>query len=152
LSTAISGLRIVVVVRDPRAVTSAYASAPFGMDSSAALAESWSADQREALHASAELGPGRCLIVRYEDVVTDPERSLEKLRVFLGRPSVESAEDDAHGPAPEILMPWETWKANALGPVVTTRVDAWKTELSPWEADTVAAICKTEMRAFGYQD
>jgi hypothetical protein len=153
LSTAISGLRIVVVVRDPRAVTSSYASAPFGMDSPAALAESWSADQREALHASAELGPDRCLIVRYEDVVHDPEESLEKLRVFLGRPSAESAEHHvADGPAPEILMPWETWKANALRPVMTSRVEAWRTELSPRDANTVAVICKTEMRALGYQD
>ena len=152
LSSALPGLRLIAVVRDPRAVTSSYASAPFGMDSPAALAESWVADQREVLAASGALGDRRCVIVRYEDVVDHPEHALETLREFLDRP--RSADDGraASRTRPSILMPWETWKANALGPVVKNRVEAWRTELSSRDIATVTTICRSQMRAFGYED
>ena len=152
LSSALPSLRLIAVVRDPRAVTSSYASAPFGMDSSAALAESWVADQREVLAASVALGVRRCVIVRYEDVVDDPEQTLETLREFLDRPR---SSDDGRAPSrtrPSILMPWETWKVNALGPVVKNRVDAWRTELPSRDITTVTTICRSQMRAFGYED
>jgi sulfotransferase family protein len=152
LSRALPRLRLIAVVRDPRAVTSSYASAPFGMDSSAALAESWVADQREVLAASVGLGARRCLIVRYEDVVEDPERAVESIRGFLDRPPIDDAPPPGARTQPSILMPWETWKLDALGPVVKNRVDAWRTELSPRDIARVTAICGPRMRAFGYED
>jgi hypothetical protein len=152
LSRALPSLRLIAVVRDPRAVTSSYASAPFGMDSSAVLAESWVADQREVLAASVALGTRRCLTLRYEDVVEDPERALESLRGFLDRPLIDDAAPPGTRPQPSILMPWETWKLDALGPVVKNRVDAWRTELSPRDIASVTAICASQMRAFGYED
>ena len=96
LTNALSHLRIIAVVRDPRAVVNSYAAAPFGMDSPVALAESWVSDQRLVLEALSDLGKERCLVLRYEDVVQGPDTARDQLQSFLGRtPAITSDRDRA---------------------------------------------------------
>jgi hypothetical protein len=47
-------------------------------------------------------------------------------------------------------MPWEAWKAEAVGPIVLDRIDAWRRELPPGRAAVVSAICRRTMHAFAY--
>jgi hypothetical protein len=152
LARALPHLRIIAIVRDPRAVINSYARAPFGMSSHVALAESWSWDQRLVLAAQRELGDRRCLVMKYEDVVEDPDAARDNLRGFLcveaiGEPPIMPP---AIGTEPPLFMPWETWKESAAGPVVRSRVEAWREELAPREARVISFICRKEMEAFGY--
>lgn len=154
LSRALPHLRVVAIVRDPRGVVASYASMPFGMDVHAALAEAWVRDQRHVLAARRDLGAERCLVLRYEDVVAEPDLARDRLKELLGRASTpDGAEPAAPRPveADRLFMPWETWKASAAGPIVRTRVDAWRDELLPKEAARIAWICRREMRTFGYE-
>lgn len=155
LTRAIPKLRIVAVVRDPRGVVNSWAPAPFGMSSHVALAERWVCDQRLVRTARRELGPDRCLQLRYEDVVADPESTQSRLREFLstlrrgdGAPTWRHRETLLSRP---LFMPWETWKSAALGPVVRDRATAWRQELTPAQARLVSRICQAEMTAFGYE-
>jgi hypothetical protein len=112
------------------------------------LAARWMFDQWTAARLSATLGNNRCLVLRYEDVVADPDASRERIASLIGAPAGVPRE-----PAPsEIVLPWEQWKRDALGTVRPDRVSAWHDRLGPREALQVAAICRTGMGHFGYAD
>jgi hypothetical protein len=155
------GIRFLGVVRDPRAVVASNLAAPWrdefaggswADDTDLAIAEHWRSQQQDLLAMRQAIGD-RCLVVRYEDVVADPDGARARIGRFLG-----VADDPAAGSAvgratldQSIAMPWETWKDRAHEPVTTGRVDAWRTELAPARAHLIAALCSPEMRAFGYQ-
>jgi hypothetical protein len=95
-----------------------------------------------------ELGPDRFLLLRYEDVVADPDAVRQKIARFLGRPPVTDPVASPEG----IVLPWESWKQEALGPVVAEHVESWRQTLGSRRAEEVAAVCRTGMRRFGYGD
>jgi hypothetical protein len=151
LTRALPHLRVITVVRDPRGVANSYSAAPFGMDSPVVLAESWVSDQRIVLSASRELGEERCLVLRYEDVVADPNATRAQLQRFLApSQAMISTASPRQTSGQQLFMPWETWKETAIGPVVRDRIDAWRGELPAKAASNVAAICREMMAAFGY--
>jgi Sulfotransferase family len=146
LSTAIPGLKLVVVVRDPRAVAVSHVRLGWSGDH-VKPAQRWNDDRRRSSAAERALGPSRVLVVRFEDVVADPTAARSRLAGFLGivpGPTGESAEAGLHVPA------WETWKAGAAGPVDASAADRWRDELSPRGSAEVAAVCARGMAALGY--
>jgi len=147
LSDADPGLRLVGVVRDPRAVAASHRAVPWGIEDAAVLAEEWALDQRQLRAAARHLGPGRCLILRYEDVAADPDAARQRLAALLAvRPG-------APAPAPEgIVHGWEWWKSSALEAVTTERTAAWREILPPEDAALIEEIAGPEMAAFGYLD
>ncbi len=150
-------LKMIGVVRDPRAVVASNLRVAFAHDSWERVfgkvpmhllhAERWAFDQRQLMRARRRLGDARCLIIKYEDVVADPLATKLLLASFLG--AAVSTQTDSPK-LDEITLPRETWKANVTGPVVTSRVDAWKEDLEPSQARDIAAVCHREMRRFGY--
>jgi hypothetical protein len=147
LSRRSPDLRFVCVVREPRAVVASNLKVPFAPRSVPWLAERWRTDQGIALVARGGLGPERFLVLRYEDVVADPDAALTTLSAFLGIPvgAPDAAED-----APQLHLGWEWWKERAAGPITTDRVDAWRETLSSRDAALVLAICRRTMARFGY--
>lgn len=145
LARALPAVRMVAVVRDPRAVVASYATA-WGRRQPALLAQRWSLDQRAVLAMRRTLGPRRCLLLRYEDVVAEPDDAREALGAFLGVGALEAAP----GPPGPLHLSWETWKRQASGPVTRDRLSAWRHVLDARESATVGAICGRRMAAFGY--
>jgi hypothetical protein len=150
-------MRFVAVVRDPRAVVASNIEMPWRDDQRMpawgdqihlAFAERWACLQRQVKAMRSELGPTRSLVVRYEDVVADPDETRARLAEFLGR----RARADLQAAPAGIVLPWESWKREALGPVVRDRVDSWRQSLGDSRAREVAAVCRTGMRDFGYAD
>jgi hypothetical protein len=149
LAKALPELKVVTVVRDPRAVVNSYRAMPFGMDSTAAIAERWSADQEQVEAMHRVLGPDRWLALRYEHVVEDPEGARCGLARFL---EIGDSGGDAREEVgdPTLHMPWETWKAAASGPIVKDRAEAWRAELTNREVADITAICRPNMSRLGY--
>jgi ADP-heptose:LPS heptosyltransferase len=142
-------LQLVGMVRDPRAVAASHRDVPWGVRDAAELAEEWAFDQRQLLAARRRLGPQRCLVLRYEDVVADPDGARTRVARLLGVP--EQVGDGARtGPPDGIVHGWEWWKAQALQPVRTRRVEVWPQRLTPDEDAAIRAIAGPEMAAFGY--
>lgn len=147
LAEADPGLRLVGVVRDPRAVAASHRSVPWGIEDAAVLAEEWALDQRQLRAAARHLGPGRCLLLRYEDVAADPDAARRQLGALLAvRPGGPAAAPDG------IVHDWEWWKSSALEAVTTDRTAAWREALPPEDAAAIEDIAGPEMAAFGYLD
>lgn len=150
VTRAFPELRIVAVVRDPRAVVASSLEVPFGMRHPLLLAQRWAADQRQLAVAEKLLGPRRILVLRYEDVVADPAGVRGRLSAFLGTNSAVSPEvtvPEAPGP---IFVEREVWKRRVTQDVTPDRVEVWRQALRPATAVRVAAICRREMRDWGY--
>ncbi|MGI5161012.1 sulfotransferase family protein [Microbispora sp. CA-102843] len=139
-TSADPALQIIGVVRDPRAVAASHRAVPWGIRDPGELAEEWAFDQRSLRAARDRLGPGRCLVVRYEDLVADPAACRTRLAGFLGVPSAGAAGPAGKRPPPPIVHAWEWWKARALEPVTTERRDLWRTVLTPAEAALAPVI------------
>jgi hypothetical protein len=154
LTRAVPDLKLVAVVRDPRAVVASSLRVSWGRRSLIRLAERWASDQREVARATAILGPSRFLVLRYEDVVVDPASAYRALGGFL---HMSQGRSNHRGQANQevrslLFVPRErTWKGRAADPITPDRLEAWRSFLSPKEAAIVGAICQRGMRRFGYR-
>jgi hypothetical protein len=50
------------------------------------------------------------------------------------------------------VLPWETWKADALGAISPERVSSWEHAMKSRQAREIAVLCGGAMRHFGYTD
>jgi hypothetical protein len=157
LTDARPSMRVVAVVRDPRSVVASNLAAPWatgisdwdwGEDLYVAMAERWRIEQEQVLLMARALGT-RCTVLRYEDVVADPSASRRAIARLI------EVDDTARVPggsgAEGIMLPWETWKADALGDVHSRRVDAWTSDLGERRGCVVSALCTRTMDCFGYR-
>jgi hypothetical protein len=147
LSKALPDLRVVGVVRDPRAVVSSHMRLRPGSAVAALVADRWRSDQQEMEKAQAALPPGHFLQLRYEDVVTDPDRAKSLLANLLDVGLQDHIESPKH-----LFLSWEeSWKALAVGPITAQRVGAWSDVLSSREIEQVEMSCIRYMSRLGYQ-
>ena len=155
IADAAPHVKFVLTVRDPRSVVASILSMPWAKEGELAqwgdrahlsLATRWAFDQEVAAAMIDALGPARCVVLRYEDVVARPETARHGIArlIRLGEDvSFQKAPDD-------LVLPWESWKLRALDEVTTDRVTTWREDLGTARADEVAAICRAGMVRFGY--
>lgn len=145
LAAAAPWMKFVAVVRHPAAVVASWVEA-WPRESWAAAAERWRLDQVRVADMARTLGAARALVVRFEDVMADPDAARARLALFLGRdaPPVPAA------PKRPLYLPWETWKRRSLECVDPGRADAWRDVLSPRQVAHVEHVCRAGMDAFGY--
>jgi hypothetical protein len=157
ISRAAPWMRFIVTVRDPRAMVASTLAmpwamtdelAPWGDQLHIAYAGRWEFDQQLAAGLFDELGPARCLIVRYEDLVLDSDSFRLRIAQLLGLETGVTYQD-----APsDLVHPWEPWKQHAMDDVTHDRVAAWRLELGRRRADEIATVCQQGMDRFGYVD
>jgi hypothetical protein len=148
LTRAIPTLRVVAVVRDPRAAVASQLRLPWGPKGpqrDVLAAERWRGDQRQVGKMREELGPERCLVVRYEDVVGDPDGARRSLARFVGG-DPEGRVSAGGG----FVLPREWWKGSALDDVDPGRTGAWSDVLAEHQLARIETVCRREMRRFGY--
>lgn len=145
LAAAAPAMKFVAVVRHPAAVVASWVEA-WPHDSWAAAAERWRLDQSHVGEMADARGPDRTLVLRYEDVVRDPDAARTMLARFLDR------EPPAAPTMPEraLFLSWETWKSRSLDPVDAARADAWQSALTAEQVAFVAETCSGGMARFGY--
>src|SRR5690606_2497614 len=68
--------------------------------------------------------------VRYEDLVSEPERTLRGVCQFLNLPYTAEMMDFP-SKASNVNAEREPWKKNVMKPVSVDSLDAWKNELTP---------------------
>lgn len=89
------------------------------------------------------------LYIRYEDLVTDPERTLSAVLDFLGLPydpAVVTGSGNSEG-----VLEWEyAWKARSFEPISPSRVGQWRHELSKEQVGVLERWGGRALRSLGY--
>ncbi|HEV8054365.1 MAG TPA: sulfotransferase, partial [Candidatus Limnocylindrales bacterium] len=137
---------IVRVVRDPRAAALSMTRVPFASDS--LLVNLYSIERADAA-AEPHLRQDRWLLtVRFEDLVRDPTEELRRVCDFVGEPFDERMLSERDATA--LTAGHEWWKQKASEAPDTSRVEAWKTEMSADDQRAAAVICHDMLVRHGY--
>ena len=140
--------RIVRIVRDPRDVALSLAGLPFAKDSVVGNLVRVDQDHRASRHRIA--ADPLAMTLRYEDLVTEPERELRRICEFVGE-AYEPGMLDARESAASVAAEHEWWKASVSGPLQTASVGRWKREMSA-DAQRFAALhLAGVLREHGYE-
>ena len=113
-------------------------------------AKVWDADQRKALELQKELGNERFMLIRYENLITDPETILRNVCKWLNIPFRASMmryyESDASRSAASSGTMWQ----NLTKPVIKTNVGKYWHQFAPGEAEIFESVAGDIMRHHGY--
>lgn len=119
---------IVRIVRDPRDVALSLSRVPFfggSLVSNLVHVDNYDRDSRAFLSRDS-----LSFTLRYEDLVTDPVGQLQRLCDLLGedyQPGMIDSRQANGGVAAE----HEWWKSDVAGPIDTSRIGRWRTEMPP---------------------
>lgn len=150
--------KFVFLLRDPRAgYLSRKQKTNFRSTDIYFNAYRWLLYNREVLKFST-LYPDKFFILRYEDLVSDPEREMRRMAVFFQFDYdermlrfYENVTKNSFGKAASEKQERAFTKYSDLSkPVNTNRVNAWESELSSQEIFIIDAITSPVASAFGY--
>ena len=138
--------RVLHVVRDPRDNYASY-SRKHRDWTPEFFAGNWLASTLAGQHNQDTYGPDRCLLLRFEDLLVEPEETLGKICAFL--------EIDDH---PSLRVPsrlGDVWEGNSMfreaySQIDTAPIGRWREALTTTEAGIIQAACKPGMDALGY--
>lgn len=118
---------IVRIVRDPRDVALSLARMPFAKESVVGNLVRIDHDDRSS-RDRLDTDP-LAMTLRYEDLVTEPERELRRICDFVGE-RYEPAMLDSRATAATVAAEHEWWKASVSGPLQTDSVGRWREGMS----------------------
>jgi hypothetical protein len=164
IMTAYPTAQVVTMLRDPRAVVASYRdwhraeyskpSDPVGLKADRARARRsyhpvlcgllWKAATLTALQAREKFGSTRLLLLRYEDLVSDPDPTLKALTAWLGIPYAPGMKD-----VPVVLSSYEGYE-DVRG-LWREPLERWKEKLDRREVAAVEACCRSVMKVFSYE-
>lgn len=150
LAEAFPTAKFIHIMRDPRAVMLSRMTAGFGTKFIGPNIQRWKrAAQMHDDHAEA-LGPNRYLLVKYEDLVTNPRATLEKvcklIKLDLLPEMLEPHKREKKGFAERSSQ----WMSNTLKPISTDSLEKWKAKLSPTHVALTEHALGADMQRFGY--
>ena len=155
--------KVVFKVRDPRAVAASYqhwkyegrrfldAEKDLDRERDRAaksyhpliMAMMWRSGVRTFLSAQQRYGDTSILRIRYEDLVADPQPTLEALCTFLDEPYEPTMLDVAASNSS-----FNTF--DRQGGINTASVERWREKLAPGDIASIQRCCASEMTACGY--
>ena len=142
--------RFVWLVRDPRDVAASAKESVFGPSEPCLAAELWDRQQALAAQAQDHLGMAAVHLLRYEDLVADPQRSVCELARFLEITPTESMlEFHTTPPAQDISRRARSWSRLAE-PISASAVGRHAAALDARERGEVEAVAAPMMRRLGY--
>ncbi|MEO3973749.1 sulfotransferase [Streptomyces sp. CAU 1734] len=144
------GARFLWLVRDPRDVAASAKRAVFGHCHPYRMALRWRAEQELARAALERWGPGVVHLVRYEDLVSAPDREIRAICDFIGE-TVEPAMLAHHltGNARVTASLSASWRT-AGDPITTARIGAHRRGLSDRERRQVESVTARVMETLRY--
>lgn len=138
--------KVIHLIRDPRDVVGSLLRMPWANNSVTANARSWLLYTRSAEQISQS--SNYCL-VRYEDLVQNPEVELKRICTFIDEAYHPAMLDsDSNEGKQEVASEW--WFQRAKRPVTNDRVGKWREQLTPEQIALIEWIVAPVMRQFGY--
>jgi hypothetical protein len=121
--------RFVHIVRDGRDVALSHQTYRYGAGNIAECAVKWENRVARSLGMGAMIDPARYLVIRYEDLVLDPEAVLQRLCDFLGvtysAKMLDYRSDVARKVPEDKMQLWPSLKE----PPKASKVDRWRREM-----------------------
>lgn len=145
LLNAFPKAKFIHMVRDPRDNVMSFQKASFDLNNSAALAYRWQSYNKKALKFI-DKHPDKCIIVRFEDLLSDSENTLQKICKFLG---VEYT--------PDLLTFYKNpknvfeWNKKVAEPLDGKAAYKWKSKMSQEQQEEINYICEEMIRYFNYE-
>ncbi len=136
------------VLRDPRDAAMSMTRVPFASDS--LLANLYLCARAEAAARPALESDPRLLTVRYEDLVSRPEREILRVVRFIGEAFDPRMLDPGRAPA-DLAAAHEWWKGKESQPLDRSRVGAWRREMPSDDQRIAAVVCAEMLRVHGYE-
>ena len=99
------------------------------------------------------IGAERALTIRYEDLVQQPQKTLQTICAFLGEDYDErmlnfDEENQRKQLEPEIFM---DWKARTQKPLTDSRVGRWKQEMFEEDKRLFQFLARKTLMSYGYE-
>ena len=152
LYQSFSDAKILHIVRDPRDVLSSRMKA------------AWSKHRpvwQHVLLYETQLKRGRkmgkklfganYLEFRYEDLITYPEITLQKIAAHIELEYDENMLQFSKSAERLVDKREMSWKKETLGPLLKTNKDKWKESLKPWQINMTEQVCTTAFKDFDYE-
>lgn len=146
-----AGAKFIHLVRDPRAVVASAKKSIFSAYQPQLEASLWLREQNEIDDLKlADPHREKLMIVRYEDLVENPNVTVPKIMAFLGV-SYESQQLDYFQSKEATVLSQlsESWK-NCGEPISRDRIQLYQKELQSAEIELVETITEQKMQAYGY--
>lgn len=143
--------KFLCLIRDPRGVVRSERETTWGSRSVCRVTRRWCRVVDEAARLQRRLPADRFRIVRYEDLVSEPEGTLRAICDFLGESFEPQMLQFHERPASERgFRADETWKQNTLGPVDAGRIEQWRSDLSPAQIRMIERVAGSRLEQHGY--
>lgn len=146
--------KIIHLVRDPRAVITSWLKVEgFGnvyRGNPMRAVEKWKIAADRHLEATKRAEPSRYLVVRYEDLVSDPETQLRRICEHLGI-DFEPAMLEFHKRSDLGFTKGSEHKMGTTMPVYTDSLSKWRKQITPEQLEVVEASLAEPMRVLGYE-
>jgi hypothetical protein len=143
-------VKVIHLVRDVRDVVLSIKTMPWGRPNvEFAYPRIWNA-QNLVLHASCSANARQYHLVRFEDMVADPEKTLRELTGFLDIQFQEAMLDhDQRGS--RYYRRCDGQHQNLKEPFLTDRTEVWKREMSPEAQRACRRQAREGLEIFGYE-
>jgi Sulfotransferase family len=141
--------RFVVLVRDGRDVALSLRRMPFGPNNAWAAAQWWARGVRAGERAQRE-HPDAVLIVRYEDLVRDPEGTVPRICEFLGLGFTPEMLALERADRSKIVPEQASWFPTIFDGIDTRAVGRWRREMPRRDQRVFAALAGPELARLGY--
>lgn len=139
--------KFIFIIRDPRAVYASVKDLDWGANTALKLAEIWN-EYVTYYFCLEKLHPEKVLLVKYEDILTNPELNVKKLCDF-----VNIVYNDLMLEGKGFIIPGYTASQhNLVGKKLDKgRIIKWKKELTIDDILIIESKCKPVMSVFGYE-
>jgi len=141
--------RIVHLVRDGRDVALSTRNVEWGMRSLPRIAADWRWNTILAHKVGSVLG-GDYLLIRYEDLVLEPEANLRSIAAFLDVPYTEAMLNYPQNGAEKMPAVSMQWHGNSVRPPEASLVGQWRRVMSRSDRIIFEQCARDALEMFGY--
>lgn len=145
------GAKFIFMLRDGRDTALSNYNVPFGPRFLGDCAYLWKKSIAEAWAGLATVPKENYLLLKYEELINNPENTLAQLCEFLGEkyyPQMLAFYRDSSGLVPK----WEnTWHSKTHSPLDKNSVGKWKRELTSKQIKLIEILISDELLKHGYQ-
>jgi hypothetical protein len=137
------GAAVIHMLRDPRDAVASMLRMPWAPKNVVSNTKTWLRFNQGAWRSRHR---GKYLLVRYEELIAQPEPQLKRICEFV---------EEEYSPA--MLVPnWDPaadlfWFQRAEQPVTTERLGKWREELTPSQVALIEWVVGRDMQTFGYE-